>query len=344
MGQSMAFKPPLSLRNGHVQTVLNSSRLRNKLAQVSRQKVNNSAQIKIIDCGKGIRLLGAYNQSANSQNLTRSDKPPALIVLIHGWEGSFDSTYMLTTTYTLLGAGYDVFRLNMRDHGPSLHLNRALFNATLTEEITSAIACINKHYRPSNCFLAGYSLGGNFALRIAADSGTALNIKAAMAICPPLDPAVTMTILEKPWSPYQFYFFNKWRSSLQSKLTYFPELNYGSTLNGCKNLADINQFFIPEHTLHSTPEDYFSAYALTGKRLSELDIPALLITSRDDPIIPAKDLAAISASEKLEVELLNYGGHCGFLKNKRLDSWVEGRMLAYFNSYHPASPTPNPIT
>ncbi|MBV1932339.1 MAG: alpha/beta fold hydrolase [Porticoccaceae bacterium] len=339
MAEPMTFKPPLPLRSGHLQTILNGSRLRNKLAQAGIQRVNNSAQVQIIDCGEGVRLVGAYNHSLSRQKLTGSNKPLALVVLIHGWEGSFESNYMLTAAHTLLNAGYDVFRLNMRDHGPSLHLNQALFNATLTEEITRAIATITEKYRPSSCFLAGYSLGGNFALRIAADSGVTLNITATMAICPPLDPAVTMTILEKPWSPYQFYFFKKWRSSLQSKLAYFPELNYGSTLNRCKNLADINRFFIPEHTPHSTPGAYFAAYALTGQRLSDLDVPALLVTSRDDPIIPAKDLALIPASEKLEIELLSYGGHCGFLNNKRLESWVEQRMVNYFNQYHPLRPT-----
>ncbi len=335
----MTFKPPFPLRSGHLQTILNGSSLRNKLAQAGIQRVNNSAQVQIIDCGEGVQLIGAYNRSSSAQKLTGAGKPSAMIILIHGWEGSFDSSYMLTATHTLLNAGYDVFRLNMRDHGPSLHLNQALFNATLTQEITRAIAAITEKYSPSSCFLAGYSLGGNFALRIAADSGVALNINAAMAICPPLDPAVTMTILEKPWSPYQFYFFKKWRNSLQSKLAYFPELNYGPTLNRCKNLADINRFFIPEHTPHSTPGAYFAAYALTGQCLSDLDIPALLVTSRDDPIIPAKDLALIPASEKLEIDLLSYGGHCGFLKNKRLESWVEGRMVNYFNQYLPPGPT-----
>ncbi|RLA46230.1 MAG: alpha/beta hydrolase [Gammaproteobacteria bacterium] len=327
------FKPPVLLRNGHLQSVLNGSRLRNKLVRERIQFVKNTESIHLIDCDQDTRLIGALNRAPNNRPIKNFGTQPmnrGLVVLLHGWEGSFESIYMMTATSALLNAGFDVFRLNLRDHGPTLHLNKELFNATLTQEITNAISVIKNLCSPTACFLAGYSLGGNFALRIAADSGTELDLTATMGICSPINPARTMAILEKPRSIYHTYFFNKWRASLQSKLAYFPDLNYGALLKQCKNLADINRFFIPGHTPCSNPEEYFGAYSLTSDRLAELRVPALLLTSRDDPIIPAVDLAAIKIPPPLQVELVDYGGHCGFLENYRLESWAEQRMVSYF--------------
>ena len=339
--QSTGFAPSLPLRNGHLQTILNSAWPRKKLFREQIQRVANAAEIRLIDCGQGVRLLGAFNRavplhSGQAQPLDQSaPSRPAnrgLVILLHGWEGSFESTYVMTATSTLVAAGFDVFRLNLRDHGPSLHLNRALFNATLTDEVTNAVRAITAAHSPPACFLAGFSLGGNFALRIAADSGLALNLTAAMGICPATDPAHTMRILENPYSLYHAYFFRKWRASLQTKLVYYPDLAYHAQLKRCRTLADINRFFIPDHTPCGTPDNYFAAYALAGHRLAKLRTPALLVATRDDPIIPAADMASINASADLEIELLDDGGHCGFMENHLLDSWVEKRMVDYFLS------------
>ena len=335
----MGFNPPPALRSGHLQTMLAGSRPRHTQARHSIQRVNQHREPRLLDCGAGVRLIGALNRARRPVETSNralahqaSNDKGRLVILLHGWEGCYESIYMGTTTAALVNAGFDVFRLNLRDHGPSLHLNQALFNATLTDEVSRAIAVIINQQKPRDCFLAGYSLGGNFALRIAADSGKLLGLKAAMAVCPPLNPARTMAILEKPLSPYQFYFYRKWRGSLQTKLHYFPELGYHKQLRSSRNLADINSFFIPGHTPYDRAEDYFGAYALTGNRLAGLDIPALLLTAEDDPIIPAVDLPSVRGSELLQIELTAHGGHCGYINDYRLQSWADKRLLEFFST------------
>lgn len=331
------FTPPTLLRGGHVQSVLNSSALRRRMARHQANAIHGRSELRLLEGGGQIRLLGAFTKSSVRPSGTAPRM--GLVILIHGWEGSSDSAYLLRLAAVLLAAGFDVFRLNMRDHGPSLHLNKTLFNATLTAEVAEAIRHIKTIYAPSACFLAGYSLGGNFALRIAADAGADLGLCATAAICPPIEPANTMRILENPRSPYQWYFFRKWRQSLLTKLAYFPDLGYRQELINCRHMADINGFFIPQHTPYQRAEDYFSSYALSGDRLRLLEVPALLIASRDDPIIPADDLAAIAKPAGLEIDLQRYGGHCGFLQNRRLESWVEKRLVDYFVK-HRASERP----
>ncbi len=317
------FSPPLLLRNGHTQSILNGAGPRRWLMDRRCHALTAQQEFQLLDCGDGVRLTGAFNKSRCATD--------SLVIVLHGWEGSYTSTYVVSATTTLLNAGFDVFRLNLRDHGPSLHLNRGLFNATLTPEVTAAVQRIQQLYPARRTLLAGYSMGGNFALRIAADSGTELNLAATVAISPPLVPAHTMAILERRRSIYQHYFFSKWKRSLATKLYYFPDLAYGPLLDRCRNLHDINRFFIPDHTPCQTPADYFASYALTGQRLAHLTCPAWLITSGDDPLVPASDLSAVLPPQALTIERTNNGGHCGFLRNLRLDSWVEQRLVKIFS-------------
>ena len=46
---------------------------------------------------------------------------------------------MVTTAYKLLKEGYDVLRLNLRDHGDTQHLNKEIFNSTMMPEVADCI-------------------------------------------------------------------------------------------------------------------------------------------------------------------------------------------------------------
>ena len=143
-------------RSPHLQTIFGSLSLRvwgtNEMVDASREM--------IVDAGNGVRLLGCHSRQCGRQ-------PRGLIILLHGWEGSADSTYMRSTGRFFYRRGYDIFRLNLRDHGRSHHLNRGLFHGALTEETAHAVANICRLLPDGPCYLVGFSLGGNFALRIA---------------------------------------------------------------------------------------------------------------------------------------------------------------------------------
>src|SRR5690606_14512095 len=92
-------------------------------------------------------------------------------------------------------AGFDVFRLNFRDHGGSHALNEELFHSCRLTEVANAVDRITVQHPTSNTVLIGYSLGGNFALRIAAKA-VPTSLSQVIAICPVLRPHSTMHALE----------------------------------------------------------------------------------------------------------------------------------------------------
>ncbi|MEE8495297.1 MAG: alpha/beta hydrolase, partial [Xanthomonadales bacterium] len=103
------FKPPFGMRNRHMQSLLNSSGLRHRRITRSSEALQNNAEVYTLDGGSGIRLQGLYSKQAS--------KSRGLAVLLHGWEGSVNSSYILANGVRLYQAGFDVFRLNFRDHG-----------------------------------------------------------------------------------------------------------------------------------------------------------------------------------------------------------------------------------
>ena len=317
MEDQIVYKPPRHLRNAHVQTVLNSQGPCKLRAHKILKRLD--PDILILQSEDGTRLLAELDHAVNGRS--------ALVILLHGWEGSSRSSYLLTTAASLLAQGFDVLRVNLRDHGDSHHLNRELFNSTRSPEVASALQDFNATRAYEHVFLAGFSLGGSFALRIAADAGTEIGLDASIAVCPPTDPARAMDALNKGFFAYERYFFRRWHSSLQRKLHCFPDFDYDDKLASARSLDDLNRIFIPEHTIYSDVGDYFAAYALVGDRLTSMAMPAHLIAAEDDPIIPIDDLNRIDPVENLQIETHRYGGHCGFIENLAARSWIEGRIL-----------------
>lgn len=316
------FRPARGLGNAHLQSFLASTGPRRLLALRRAHALRAAGRGEILDCGDGVRLHGVYSPHPRAER--------GLAILIHGWHGSADSAYLLSAGAHLFARGFSVFRLHLRDHGPSHHLNRELFNSARLPEVVGAVRRIAALHPHGHTFLGGFSLGGNFALRVAlAAPGAGIALERAVAVCPVLDPAHTMEALERS-AVYHEYFRRKWHRALLQKLLHFPEHGYAADLRRLRTLAAMNAFFVPRYTAFADTASYLDAYAITGERLAGLAVPSHIITSRDDPVIPAADLARLARPSALTIELTEHGGHCGFIMDWRLHSWIDGRLDELF--------------
>ncbi len=316
-----AFRAPLGLRHRHVQSLLAAWALRRGLLRRRARGLLAGARREIVDCGDGVRLLGLHTPSPGESR--------GLAILLHGWEGSAEATYVLSVGATLHAAGFDVFRLNFRDHGETQALNRELFHSCRIDEVVAAVrATIAAHPAPRT-FVIGHSLGGNFALRVAARAPTqGIELAKVVAICPVLKPQSTMHALETGLWIYREYFLRRWRRSLLAKAACFPELYDFGDLRRFATLTATTEFFVKRYTSFPDLDAYLSGYAVTGDVLSNLRVPTRLIASADDPVIPVADLRDLATPRALEIDVLAHGGHCAFLESYGLASWVDGAVLA----------------
>ena len=314
------FRAPPGLRQRHVQSLLAAWPLRQQMVQRRARTLVGGARSEILDCGDGIRLLGLYTPTSGPSR--------GLAILLHGWEGSADATYVLSVGARLQSAGFEVFRLNFRDHGETFALNRELFHSCRIDEVVHAVrAAIAAHPAPRT-FVIGHSLGGNFALRVAVRAPAAgIELAKVVAICPVLRPHSTMQALENGLWVYRDYFLRRWRRSLLAKAECFPELYDFGDLRRFATLTATTEFFVKRYTSFADLDAYLSGYAVTGDALSGLSVPARLIAAADDPVIPVADLRDLATPRALDVDVLAHGGHCAFLESYRLKSWLDDAVL-----------------
>lgn len=326
--QGRDFQPPWPLRSGHIQTMLSSSGVRRLLLPRRARTVLEGAEHVMVSGGADVRLSGAYTAQ-------RTGGPSrGLAVLFHGWEGSLDSTYVLQTGSRLLADGWDVFRLNFRDHGDSHHLNEALFHSCRIDEVVHALGEVAERWPTRPMALAGFSLGGNFALRaglVAPQRGIPLAY--TLAICPIIDPAEGLFSLEKqaPWF-YQAYFMQKWRHSLRTKQAAFPQHTYFELAELKQNLRGLTEALVLRHTDFDSLEAYLDGYSVAGDALQAMQIPATIMTSRDDPVIPVNAFEQLRLPPNIELDIARYGGHCGFIRGWDMTSFTDDYIAARFNA------------
>jgi uncharacterized protein len=314
------FRPPFWLRNHHLQSMLASTAWRRARVFRRAAALFAAAREVLLECGEGVRLQSFISGAAQA-----SARP---VVLLHGWEGSAESLYVLSLAARLFQRGVEVARLNLRDHGETHHLNRELFHSCRLPEVIGAVRALQREFAGRPLQLVGFSLGGNFMLRVAAAARSAqLDLAQVVAVSPVLDPKGTLAALQQSMPGYERYFVRKWLRSLRKKQALWPgEFDFA----GLARLSDLELMtaeLVKGYSEFASLDDYLNGYAITGERLRQLEVPSHIFTALDDPIIPAAGLAELAHPSALSLTVTRYGGHCGFFERLRGETWLEARIL-----------------
>jgi len=316
------FKPSLFFRNPHFQSIMASSHLRLKR---NNSMADNSREI-IINTSSGSRLLSFYSHHPQSKGL---------IILLHGWEGSSSSAYLLATGDYFYNLGFSICRLNLRDHGDSHYLNEGLFHGALLDETFDAVNYLSRLSENKPVYLIGFSIGGNFVLRIAIRHHWTpiANLKHVFAISPPLDPYKTTLAIDNGYFFYRKYFLKKWKRSLIKKQRLFPgEYDFNKMLKAktCMGLTEEIMPYFPDLLSY---RDYFNLYTLKNDSFQYLNIPVKIFISEDDPVIPYEDYKRIQENEFLKISRQRFGGHCGFIDLFPVRCWYNKVIAEIINNF-----------
>jgi predicted alpha/beta-fold hydrolase len=307
------FAPPLGLQNPHSQTVF-SSMGRKFLKAPWQADFVTQAEVREIQVA-GVKLVVHSNfQSTNTEQTP-------LVMMIPGWLGNVASTYVLSGAHALWQSGFNVIRINLRDHGDTAHLNSGLFHSALIDEVVALVKSLMGEFPQAPTGLIGYSMGGNFALRIAKQ----IPELTTLAVCPALSPEGTMLKISGNII-YEQYFLRKWRNLWSKKQTAFPQhYNFSDAMN-LSSITSLTDYFVKYHTEYDNTDDYFAAYDLSSGGLE--GVTAKILAAEDDPIIPAKDYANLPDS--ISLDCVSRGGHGAFLENWQFESWCDRYSCAFF--------------
>src|SRR5215217_1230752 len=152
-----AFVPRAWLRNGHWMTLYSwaNPRYFTSLPPATRRLFAVAADARVVaDC---------------HWQAQRWDRPTLLT--LHGLNGSSDAHYMKGIAAKAFARGMNVVRLNQRNCGRTEHLARGLYHSGLTADAAHVIEELTSVDGLSAIAVAGYSLGGNLALKLAGEYG-----------------------------------------------------------------------------------------------------------------------------------------------------------------------------
>ncbi|MBW2525534.1 MAG: hypothetical protein JRI23_15225 [Deltaproteobacteria bacterium] len=249
---------------------------------------------------------GAVKLTGKWSELQQSD---TVLVVVHGLGGDADSAYVVHAAAAARSAGLSCLRVSMR--GADL-LGADVYHAGLYQDLLGVLGSAELR-RFSRALLLGYSLGGHLCLHAAVRGGDP-RLRAAAAVCPPLDLAAVQQALDAPsrW-PYRHHVLTSLKQAYRAVAR---RRDVPTPVKQVERISTIRQFdrlvIVPRFGFRDV-DDYY-ARASVGPLLGELGVPSLLVSSTRDPMVPRYTATPWlpRASHRLEAHELDAGGHLYF--------------------------------
>jgi uncharacterized protein len=265
----------------------------------------------------------------------RTDAPT--VVLLHGLEGSSQGHYMRGMAEKAWRRGCHVVRLNHRNCGGTEHLSPTLYHSGLTADLRAVLHELHDRDGLTRIGLAGYSMGGNIALKLMGESAP-INagapplpmVKAVCAVSPPIDLAACMTAMESLDNRlYEWNFLRTLRARLRRKAALFPDRYATDHLQRTWSIRRFDDLYTSQGFGYRDAADYyFHCSAL--RVIDRITCPTLILTAADDPFVPAAmfDAPALRANRHIALCVTPHGGHCGFVERARQDDGYYAERVA----------------
>jgi hypothetical protein len=258
------------------------------------------------------------------------------IVLLHGLNGSSDAHYMRGLASKAFARGLNVIRLNQRNCGDTEHLSAGLFHSGLTADVRHVVTELATVDAMAAIAVAGYSLGGNLALKLAGEYGDnpPPALRAVAAVSPILEISPCVRALERPENIlYQWNFVRDLKRRMRRKDRVFPGRFDLSKLRSIRTVRAFDEAYTAPHFGFADAEDYYHR-ASAMRVIDRVRVPALVIAAEDDPFVPAAPFRDPSVAENpwITVRLSAHGGHCGFVAAPQADDdgyWSERQIVSF---------------
>lgn len=268
-----------------------------------------------------------------SANFTPSDRQlasKATVLAVHGLTACHEAPYMLAMARIALQAGFNVVRLNVRNCGGTEHLCRTLYHSGLTSDLRHVVNVLG----PRPLYIAGFSMGGNMALKLAGEWGgrPPRHLRAICAISPPVQlEECSRNVGRTRNFVYEKRFLLQLRAALRRKREAMPELFPDGDLPDPKSIWEFDEVVTAPAFGFRGASDYYDQCSAAGF-LARIRVPSLVLQAQDDPLVPfaSFDLPEWERNRWLRLLSPAHGGHVAFLAKGRRRFWAQEQAVRFF--------------
>ena len=246
--------------------------------------------------------------------------PPAwrpgdpVAVLVHGLSGCHRSGAIVRLARLLIARGVRAVRLDLRGTGAGFPLARGCYNAGCSADVRAALEAVHRLAPESPLWLAGVSLGGNVALKLAGEAADrpAPNLERVAAVAPPVDLEACMALLTHPKNRlYERHFVGELLAQARRRARLFPDPPLPAFPRR-PSLRLFDELYTAPRAGFRDAADYYRRSS-AAQFVPHIRVPALVLAARDDPFVAVGPIERLACPADVEVRITEHGGHVGFL-------------------------------
>ena len=264
-----------------------------------------------------------------------------LLIILHGLEGSAQSNYARMLLEAAYDLGWRSCVLHFRDCGDYRNRLPRRYHAGETNDLRHFLETLHDTPEsPENAgplLAVGFSLGGNILLKYLGESGDNTPLRAATAVCVPLDLHKCADALNSGFSKiYQRYLLKRMKRSVRGKFDRHTAAFDWNRAMASKSFGEFDNWVTAPLHGFTGKQDYYDKCS-SMHFLGSIERPTLIVNALDDPfmtddIIPDGEHLA----DDVTLEIAAHGGHVGFIDGGtpwRPTFYLPGRILSFLQPY-----------
>jgi uncharacterized protein len=323
--QGSPFLPHQLLPSGHLQTITS-------LYLPSRWRVDSSTQ-RSVPLDDGDVLIVHDHQP---KEWLPGDR---VVLLAHGMCGSAQSGYIQRLASKLHRVGLRTIAIDLRGFGESQLTTRLIGHIGRSEDIEAVIQFTCRLCPGSPITLVGFSYGGNMSLKLIGEYSTDVPeaLDSAISVCAPIDVKTCSLNLRKGLNRiYDHYFVRRLKNIVARRRRCVAGLHDLPRIVLPSRLYEFDDAYTAPLAGFRDANEYY-AMCSAGPLLDQIAIPTLLLTAKDDPLIPFEMYQRFPLSPAVTLLAVQSGGHLGFIGRKPTQGdpdrrWMDWRIVEWIQA------------
>ncbi|ADM11848.1 alpha/beta hydrolase fold protein [Encephalitozoon intestinalis ATCC 50506] len=256
-------------------------------------------------------------------------------LLVHGFNGSGNSTYMRGLAGHLSKEGYRVFCFNARGIRSKLN-SPVFFHIGWTVDLKAAVEFILCDYQ-GTLEIFGFSMGANWVAKFFGEEKLDPRIIKGGAVCLPFDFfKIGIHFLKNPYTRL----FNKLLAMnfvkyINRNKDVFRDAGYDmNMIRKCSSVQQIDMMVTTKIFDIKDVNEYYKNQSCVNY-IDQISVPFIILNTYDDPIIPpfSIDKEVCMRNKNILLVIAHKGGHLGFLSNRLDRTWAEDVLMDFVKHF-----------